>query len=186
MNTKIIGTYDRLVNRFTKTGRIKNQIYKELSNAGMKEIRERAFAEDKFVMLASRQKGKGRSNMTIGVDLKKGYIQKETQQSKILTCFSKHKSSIEKYFTDWDGILLRKLTKNTSIVNGEIAETKNITEIPGKFVKTSETSIYSPIRRAVRVDYENGNKYRFSEHESGKRLYERIVDGVKYTFSNRG
>ena len=33
MNTKIIGTYDRLVNRFTKTGRIKNQIYKELSNA---------------------------------------------------------------------------------------------------------------------------------------------------------
>ncbi len=184
MNTKIIGTYDKLINRFSKTGRIKNQIYKELESAGMKEIRERTISEDKFVLLGSKQKGKGHSNMTIGVDLKKGYIQKESQMVKILTCFSKHKSSIEKYFTDWNGALQQKLSKYTSIVNGEIAETRNVTEIPGKLVKTSETSIYSPIRRSVNVDYENGNKYSFTEHENGNRVYSRIMNGVEYNFSN--
>lgn len=183
MSTKIVSSYDRFMNLFSKSGRIKNQMYKTIYDSGLNEIRERAISKDKFVLLAS-QNEKGRSSMTFGVDLKKGYIQKETGVATILGLLNRQRSGIVKYFTDWNGKLLAKLSKNKAFENGKTVFVKNITEIPERYTKISEINEYAPIRRSVTVDYANGNKYSFTEDETGNRIYKRTVNGVDYSFDN--
>ena len=63
MSTKIIGATTKLFNNFTETGRLKNKMYKDLSEIGMREIRQRAVSKDKFVLMASKEKGCGKSNI---------------------------------------------------------------------------------------------------------------------------
>lgn len=185
MNTKIIGSYDKFINTFSKTGRVKNKMYRELHSAGMKEIRERVISKDKFVLMASEHTGKGTGAMTFGVDMNSGYVQKQTQTAKIMTFFDKQRSGIVKHFTDWQGNLVRKLTKNKAFANGETIDAKTVTEIPGKYVKTSEMNIYTPVRRSVKVEYANGDKYSFAEYENGNREYNRTIKGVDYSFTTK-
>ncbi len=185
MNTKIIGNYDRFINMFSKTGRVKNKMYKELYHNGMKEIREREISKDQFVLLASKQVKNGRSSMTFGVDMQKGYVQKETGLAKMMLPFDRYRSSIVKHFTDWQGNLIARLTKSKVFDNGKTVDSKIVKEIPGKYAKVCETSVYTPVRRSVNVEYANGNKYAFAEYKTGHREYNRTVDGVEYSFSSK-
>ncbi len=183
MNTKIITGTNRFINFFTKKGRTKNQIYNDLHEMGMREIRERNIAKDRFVLLASKVPGKGKSDITIGVDLKMGYIQKETNLSKFMTCFDKKISGITKCFSDWNGNLLRKVSQYKTFINGRTSASKIVTEVPEKYTKTSETG--GPVVKRLSIDYANGNKYAFSEYESGHRVYNKIIDGVEYSFASK-
>ena len=181
MSTKIIGATTKLFNNFTETGRLKNKMYKDLSEIGMREIRQRAVSKDKFVLMASKEKGCGKSNMTFGVDLKKGYIQKQYTKSVALLCFDKRTATITKIFSDWKGNLLRRFDKIRVLINGKTFSTKSITEVPGKYTKRSE--IGNEPKRNISINFANGNTYRFTEYENGQRVYNKNIDGVEYSFA---
>ena len=135
MNTKIINNVIKMKNSFTQAGRFKNQMYNDLYSAGMREIRERTIDKDRFVLMASKTTGKGKSDITFGVDLKKGYIQKQTELSRILTCYDKKLSLVTKFFTDMQGNLLRRITRKQTSVNGKNFADETITEVPDKYTK---------------------------------------------------
>ena len=90
MNTTVIGKFDRFVNNFTKKGRIKNKFYNALTDIGMDKVRIRNLDKDKFVMLASKDKGSVLDDIILGIDLKKKeYVRKNTEKSVDLLPFDK-------------------------------------------------------------------------------------------------
>ena len=178
MNTVIMSDANKFVNYFSKKGRVKNDLYKQLTEKGMKEVRVRNTGKNSFVMLASRNAGVGRSDMTLGVDITKGMVQKDTEHSTILSIIDETQHSIAKYFIDLNGKMQKSVTKLKRYVYGKLNDTKTITEVPSKYKKVKEKSASL---ETVKLDYENGNFYHFEkDNVLGYKKYHKYFDGSEY------
>lgn len=178
MSTVIMGNVDRFINRFSKKGRVKNDLYKQLTEKGMKEIRVRDTGKDCFVVLASKNAGVGSSDMTLGVNINKGMVQKEIGHSTILSIIDETQHSIAKYFMDLNGRMQKSVTKLKRYVYGKLNDTKITTEVPNKYKKVIDKSASS---ESVKVDYNNGNFYHLEkDNVLGYKKYHKYFDGSEY------
>lgn len=178
MSTVIMGNVDRFINRFSKKGRVKNDLYKQLTEKGMKEIRVRDTGKDCFVVLASKNAGVGSSDMTLGVNINKGMVQKETGHTTTLSIIDVTQHSIAKYFMDLNGKMQKSVTKLKRYVYGKLNDTKIITEVPNKYKKVIDKSASS---ESVKVDYNNGNFYHLEkDNVLGYKKYHKYFDGSEY------
>ena len=178
MSTVIMGNVDRFINRFSKKGRVKNDLYKQLTEKGMKEIRVRDTGKDCFVVLASKNAGVGSSDMTLGVNINKGMVQKETGHTTTLSIIDETQHSIAKYFMDLNGKMQKSVTKLKRYVYGKLNDTKTITEVPSKYKKVIDKSASS---ESVKVDYNNGNFYHLEkDNVLGYKKYHKYFDGSEY------
>lgn len=178
MNTVIMGNFDRFVNRFTKKGRVKNDLYKQLTEEGMNEVRVRNTGKDSFVILASKIAGVGSSDMTLGIDINKGMVQKETSRAKVLTFTDKKLHSVARYFMDLNGKMKKSVTKIYATVCGNHNYTKITTEIPDKYKKIIDKSASS---ESIKIDYNNGDFYHMiKDNALGYKKYHKCFDGSEY------
>ena len=178
MNTVIMGNFDRFVNCFSKKGRIKNDLYKQLTEHGMNEIRVRNTGKDSFVMLASKIAGVGSSDMTLGININKGIVQKETSHVRVLTFIDRKLHSVTKYFMDLNGKMKKSVTKIDGTVCGKHNDTKITTEIPDKYKKIIDKSASS---ESIKIDYNNGDFYHMiKDNALGYKKYHKCFDGSEY------
>lgn len=178
MNTVIMNETNRFFNYFSKKGRVKNDLYKQLTEKGMKEVRVRDIGKDSFVMLASKKVGVGSSDMTLGVNINKGMVQKETGHSTTLSIIDETQHSIAKYFIDLNGKMQKSVTKLKRYVYGKLNDTKIITEVPSKYKKVLEKSANL---ENFSVDYNNGNFYHLEKDNLlGYKKYHKYFDGSEY------
>ena len=178
MSTVVMGNVDRFINHFSKKGRAKNDLYKQLTEKGMKEVRVRDTGKDSFIMLASKKVGVGSSDMTLGVNINKGMVQKETGHTTTLSIIDVTQHSIAKYFMDLNGKMQKSVTKLKRYVYGKLNDTKIITEVPSKYKKVIDKSASS---ESVKVDYNNGNFYHLEkDNVLGYKKYHKYFDGSEY------
>lgn len=178
MSTVIMGNVDRFINRFSKKGRVKNDLYKQLTEKGMKEVRVRDTGKDSFIVLASKNAGVGSSDMTLGVNINKGMVQKETGHTTTLSIIDETQHSIAKYFMDLNGKMQKSVTKLKRYVYGKLNDTKIITEVRNKYKKVIDKSASS---ESVKVDYNNGNFYHLEkDNVLGYKKYHKYFDGSEY------
>lgn len=178
MSTVVMGNVDRFINCFSKKGRAKNDLYRQLTEKGMNEVRVRDTGKDSFVVLASKKAGVGSSDMTLGVNINKGMVQKETEHSTILSIIDETQHSIAKYFMDLNGKMQKSVTKLKRYVYGKLNDTKIITEVPNKYKKVIDKSASS---ESVKVDYNNGNFYHLEkDNVLGYKKYHKYFDGSEY------
>ena len=178
MSTVVMGNVDRFINRFSKKGRAKNDLCKQLTEKGMNEVRVRDIGKDSFVMLASEKVGVGSSDMTLGVNINKGMVQKETGHSTTLSIIDETQHSIAKYFMDLNGKMQKSVTKLKTYVYGKLNDTKTITEVPSKYKKVKEESANL---EKFSVDYNNGNFYHLEKDNLlGYKKYHKYFDGSEY------
>ena len=178
MSTVVMGNVDRFINCFSKKGRAKNDLYKQLTEKGMNEVRVRDTGKDSFVMLASKKVGVGSSDMTLGVNINKGMVQKETGHTTTLSIIDVTQHSIAKYFMDLNGKMQKSVTKIKRYVYGKLNDTKTITEVPSKYKKVIDKSAST---ETVKVDYNNGNFYHLEkDNVLGYKKYHKYFDGSEY------
>lgn len=178
MGTVILGNFDRFINRFSKKGRVKNDLYKQLTDKGMKEIRVRDTGKDSFVMLASKNAGVGSSDMTLGVDITKGMVQKETEHPMVLSIIDKKQHLISKYFIDLNGRITKSITKLKKYINGKLNDTKITTDVPNEYKKVIDKSASL---ESIKLDYNNGNFYHMEKDNIlGYKKYHKYFDGSEY------
>lgn len=178
MSTVIMGNVDRFINCFSKKGRVKNDLYKQLTQKGMKEVRVRNTGKDSFVMLASKTAGVGKSDMTFGVDINKGMVQKETKNSYFMSIINKKCHYIDKFFTDLNGFKQKYVNKVTTYINGSFNNVKTTTDVYGKYKKVLEKSTTA---ERFSVDYNNGNFYHMKKDNVLRyKQYHKYFDGSEY------
>ena len=178
MNTVIMSDANKFVNYFSKKGRVKNDLYKQLTEKGMKEVRVRNTGKNSFVMLASRNAGVGRSDMTLGVDITKGMVQKETKHSIVQSIIDEKRHFISKDFVDINDKIVKSIIKLKRYINGKLDNTKTVTEVPNKYKKVIYKSASS---ETVKVDYNNGNFYHMEkDNVLGYKKYHKYFDGSEY------
>ena len=185
MNTKIIGRQERFFNRFTEVGRLKNKMYDKLNRIGMNEIRERKVSKDKFVLMGSRVLGKGFSDITLGVDAKKGYIQKQTNLRTIFKTMNMKVFEMIKIASDFYGNIESIMSLNKTLEKGKTKSSVLKFEKVGKYKKISEFEADKNIKRTVEKEYLNGDFYKYNEFASGERRYCKKIKGKEYVFSNK-
>lgn len=162
MDTKIIGNLDILMNRFSKTGRFKNGIYKNLMQSGFKEIRERKIDSDKFVLMVSEGSSKKASNLTIGFDLKKGFVVKQSSNARAMVSWKEVWKNLNKTYKDLDGNVRKMVNlRRTYIQDNLVDSEKNI-----EFSK------------------QNGDFYKFSG-KNGTHKYQSKVGEQSFEFTNK-
>ena len=178
MNTKIMNITNRFFNYFSKKGRVKNDLYKQLTEKGMKEVRVRNTGKDSFVMLASKTAGVGKSDMTLGVDINKGMVQKQTDDAIPMILFDKRLHSIDKFFMDLNGKVQKSINKVITYINGSFNNVKTTTDVYGKYKKVLEKS---KILENFSVDYNNGDFYHLKKDNLlGYKKYHKYFDGSEY------
>ena len=178
MNTVVMDKTNRFMNYFSKKGRVKNNLYKQLTKKGMQEVRVRNTGKDSFVMLASRTAGVGKSDMTLGVDINKGMVQKETENSVALSIIDEKRHAVIKYFLDLNGYIQKSVNKVARYINGQFNNVVTTTEVPHQYKKVLEKSANS---EKFRVDYNNGNFYHLEKDNIlGRKKYHKSFDGSEY------
>ena len=183
MNTKIIGSTEKFINKFSENGRVKNELYKKLEANGYKEIRQRKVGSDKFVILASSNKGKVKSNMTLGIDMKKGMVQKETHNVKFMLMYDERLKEIVKIFSDIEGNIKKECSKARTYINGKLCESSiNKKFGDGASFKKVLASDKKTLKE-VEFKKSNGDFYKFAQKNDGTKVFDKSVNGQGYTFT---
>lgn len=178
MNTVIMNKTNRFFNYFSKKGRVKNDLYEKLTHKGMKEVRVRNTGKDSFVMLASKTAGAGKSDMTLGVDINKGMVQKQTDKGFCLSIINQNLHYIDKFFMDLNGFTQKYVNRVTMYIGGSFNNVKTTTDVYDKYKKVSEKSAIS---EKISIDYNNGNFYHLEKDNLlGYKKYHKYFDGSEY------
>jgi hypothetical protein len=193
MQTKIIGFGDKFCNIFTRYGRNRNNLYRELKDKGMTYIRERRLPNNSRVILGYKDAQAKSAEYAFKVNPDLTMEQKCVNTKYMLNGMGDVVVYIDKVWADSNGEKLEQefrtikyrdnkvVGKTRSTLNKEYSTVRTegeginwLTAIPDGRVK-----LYK--REAVG----NSDKYVMTEYEDGTRTYEKRVGDTEYFFSTK-
>ena len=195
MPTKIIGFSDKVLNVFTKYGRQRNHLFKELNKNGYNYITERKLPNNSRVILGYQNEVSKQAQLAFKVNPDLTMEQKRIDKKYILNGLGDRYLRIEKVWTDKNGKKavehIRNIkTRNKKIVGThslEIDYSKDATvkydnecvDMISGFSSNKISKIFKKIEMA------EPKAYLFIQHTNGTRNYTKFADGVEYNFSTK-
>ncbi len=193
MVTRVIGFGDRLVNIFTKYGRNRNHLFKELKSNGINHIRERKLPDNSRVILGYKNESSKKADYAFMVKPDLTLEQKTVSSSYILNGLGDTNLYISKVWADNTGEKVKEEFRNLKYRNNRIVgKTKSTLNNEYSTVHAEGEGIgrLSAITNDIKKLYKreavrNSDKYQMIQYKDGSRLYEKRIGDVEYTFSTK-
>ena len=197
MSTKIVGPQVKFKNIFTKFGREKNHLYKEMKKAGFAEIRERNLPNGSTVALGYKG-SKGTNDIAFLLRPDLSLEEKAVKNSVGLTPWKQKTSVIDKFYADKNGEVVRHKTKKVVRINDSVIASEIVDNQPNKLSTTKASSKYGGVKpKTVECDIpakdiakftektKDNFQYCVLENLDGSKTYIKSINGQNYTFQTR-
>ena len=195
MPTKIIGFSDKVLNVFTKYGRQRNHLFKELNENGYNYITERKLPNNSRVILGYQNKVSKQAQLAFKLNPDLTMEQKRIDKKYILNGLGDRYLRIEKVWTDKNGKKavehIRNIkTRNKKIVGTHSFIVDNSKDATVKFENECVDMVHGFSSRQVskilkRTSMTKPKTYQFIQYTDGTRDYSKFADGVEYNFSTK-
>lgn len=185
MATKCISYFDKFINKYSRYGKMKNRIYKNLEKRGLSYITQRKAGYGRCVILGSKDQY-SRTGLAMKLDKRKGYIEEETSIAKLQYEYKENTTLVKKYF-DLSGNLKKTYSKirrydvdkfdDFGNVVRKLTGTIDETETPEKIV-TKKSGIFSKAKdKAFEITVDEKAHYSSSDKEVGteKRHFDKNI-----------
>ena len=192
MKTKAINDIHRFFNIFTKTGRAKNKVYRELYNNHILYLRERKLPDKSTVILGYETPATKTNSFAYKLNPDYSIQKKSYEENSILNLFSDLHSSISKAHIDNTGKVIEREVKNIRLRGDKIigrmkyylSERLLKQSYEGAFTDLIESDgrpINKAYRRLITTDGKT-NLYSIFEFKDGTKEYKKHINGVDYFF----
>lgn len=199
MSSIVVGPSVKFKNFFTRFGREKNNLYRQLNKAGWGHIIERSLPNGSTVALGYKTASSATNDIAFLVKPDLTLIQKEYKKAHILNLQGTKIIDIDKIYADKEGNITRIKTKNLTKKNGEIVKSEICDEIIGQNKSQEIYNRYGyaipnglsikkiPIADVIKSKTKSRKDFTYSvlHHSNGTRTYIKDVNGQTYTFTSK-
>ena len=194
MQTKIIGFSDKFFNIFTKYGRERNHLFKELNKNGYKYILERELPNNSRVILGYENQASKGARLAFKVNPDLTMEQKRIDKKYVLNGLGDKYLRIEKIWAGSDGKQIAKNARTIKTRNKKIAgkseftiDSKNaVVKYEGECVDMlSDLSSKQISKIYKRTKMLTPESYQFRQYTDGTRDYEKFINEIEYKFSTK-
>ncbi len=195
MPTRIVGIADKTLNIFTKYGRERNHLYRELRQSGMNYILDRKLPNNSHVILGYANKNSKYSEYSFKVNPDLSLEQKTSCKRFITNIFGDKVIEINKLWANNKGKQIKNEVRTILYRNDRvIGKTKSImddkTNNALNVFEGSKVSLWGmdPLKVSKlykRLNIITPDTYEFTQYKDGSREYKKFIDGIKYYFSTK-
>ena len=195
MPTKVIGFSDRVLNVFTKFGRQRNYLFKELNKNGYSYITERKLPNNSRVILGYKNESSKQARYAFKVNPDLTMEQKRIDKKFMLNGLGDRYLHIEKIWTDKSGKKVAEHIRDIKTRNKKVVGTHSYIvdyskDATVKYDKECVNMVHGFSSNQVskifkKTSMTKPKTYQFMQYTDGTRDYSKFADGIEYKFSTK-
>ena len=191
MQTRVIGVQDRFFNIFTKYGRNRNHLFKEMKAKGINHIRERRLQNNSRVILGYENADSKTASYAFMVNPDLTLEQKTVETKYMMNGFGDQYVYITKIWADNKGEKVNQEYRTLKYRNNKIVGKTRSTldkklstaRAEGEGIGWMTAIMDGRVKLYKRESMVNSDYYKMAEYEDGRREYEKRIGDTEYYFS---